>query len=103
MSDNHSNDNYDNDSTFSLSNSSDSSPGLNESTTAYAKHQQPKEKTDVWYGEEKAMDVLAQAMYNVKKRADVCGDSLSPSFSMGVELIKNGYIDFKKVGTSGHE
>ena len=35
-------------------------------------------------------------MFNVKKNADVCGDSLSPSFSMGVEQIKNGYIDFKK-------
>ena len=100
MSDNHSNDN-DNDSTFSLSNPSDSSPGLSENTTTtYSKHQQPKEKTEVWHGEEKAMDVLAQTMYNVKKRADVCGDSLSPSFSMGVELIKNGYIDFKKRGVT---
>ena len=36
----------------------------------------------------------------LKKRADVCGDSSSPSFSMGVELIKNGYIDFKKRGVT---
>ncbi len=42
------------------------------------------------------MDRLIQVMFNVKKNADVCGDSLSPSFSMGVEQMKNGYIDFKK-------
>jgi signal transduction histidine kinase len=105
LSNSHDNDNYN---TTSLSNSSDSaSQDLNENatrTTTYAKQQeqqhQSKEKTDVWYGEEKAMDVLVRTMANVKKRTDVCGDSLSPSFSMGVELIKNGYIDFKRRGVT---
>ncbi len=46
------------------------------------------------------MGVIAQTMSNVKKMVDVCGDSLSPSFSMGVELIKNGYIDFKRRGVT---
>ena len=48
------------------------------------------------------MDRLIQVMFNVKKNADVCGDSLSPSFSMGVEQIKNGYIDFKKRAVKVH-
>ena len=54
------------------------------------------EKTEIWYDEEKAMNGLAQVMSNVKNRADVCGDHLSPSFSIGVEQIKKGYIDFKR-------
>jgi signal transduction histidine kinase len=37
-------------------------------------------------------------MSRVNSRADVCGDSLAPSFSMGVEPIKKGYIDFKNRG-----
>ena len=56
------------------------------------------EKTEIWNDEEKAMNGLAQVMSNVKRNADVCGDSLSPSFSMGVDQIKKGYIDFKKRG-----
>ncbi len=101
MSDSHDNDNHN---TVSSSNSSDSSPDLNENATtipvANQQQQQPKEKTEIWYGEEKAMDGLVRTMSNVKRRADVCGDSLSPSFSMGVELIKNGYIDFKRRGVT---
>jgi hypothetical protein len=41
---------------------------------------------------------LTQVMSRVSDRADVCGDSLSPSFSMGVESIKRGYVDFKQRG-----
>jgi signal transduction histidine kinase len=56
------------------------------------------EKTEVLYGIENAMGRLTQVMSRVSDRADVCGDSLSPSFSMGVESIKRGYIDFKRRG-----
>jgi two-component system, OmpR family, sensor histidine kinase VicK len=56
------------------------------------------ERTEVLYGIENAMSRLTQAMSRVRYRADVCGDSLSPSFSMGVESIKKGYIDFKQRG-----
>jgi len=47
---------------------------------------------------ENAMDRLTEVMLRVKNWACVCGDSLSPSFSMGVESIKKGYIDFNKRG-----
>ena len=60
------------------------------------KYQSSIEKTEVCNNQKKALDRLIQVMSNVKKNADVCGDSLSPSFSMSVEQIKNGYIDFKK-------
>jgi two-component system, OmpR family, sensor histidine kinase VicK len=56
------------------------------------------EKTEVMYGVENAMHRLTEVMSRVNSRADVCGDYLSPSFSMGVEPIKKGYIDFKKRG-----
>lgn len=56
------------------------------------------ERTEVLYGVENAMNRLTQVMSRVCNRADVCGDSLSPSFSMGVESIKKGYIDFKQRG-----
>jgi two-component system, OmpR family, sensor histidine kinase VicK len=56
------------------------------------------ETTEVLYGIENAMNTLTKVMSRVINRADVCGDSLSPSFSMGVESIKKGYIDFKKRG-----
>jgi hypothetical protein len=56
------------------------------------------EKTEVLYGIENAMSRLTQVMSRVRNRADVCGDSLSPSFSIGVESIKKGYIDFKERG-----
>jgi len=62
------------------------------------KQPKSKEKTEILYGEQAAMDGITQAMNNVKNKADVCGDSLSPSFSMGVNQIKNGYIDFKRRG-----
>jgi hypothetical protein len=48
----------------------------------------PTERTEVLYGIENAMGRLTQVMSRVRNRADVCGDSLSPSFSMGVESIK---------------
>jgi two-component system, OmpR family, sensor histidine kinase VicK len=58
------------------------------------------EKTEVLYGVENAMGRLTEVMSRVGSRADVCGDSLSPSFSMGVEPIKKGYIDFKNRGVN---
>jgi two-component system, OmpR family, sensor histidine kinase VicK len=58
----------------------------------------PRERTEVLYGIENAMSRLTQVMSRVHNRADVCDDSLSPSFSMGVESIKKGYIDFKQRG-----
>jgi two-component system, OmpR family, sensor histidine kinase VicK len=56
------------------------------------------EKTEILYGEENAMHRLVKTMSRVKDMAYVCGDSLSPSFSMGVESIKKGYINFNKRG-----
>jgi len=56
------------------------------------------ERTEVLYGIGNAMSRLTQAMSRVRNRADVRGDSLSPSFSMGVEPIKKEYIDFKQRG-----
>ena len=44
----------------------------------------------------KLTDKLAQVMSNVKKSAYVCGDSLSPSFSMGVDKIKKDILILKK-------
>ncbi len=81
-------------------NSSNSSSGLNKNATTLnsTQQQQSVSKTEIWIDEEKAMNGLAQVMSNVKESADVCGDSLSPSFSMGIEQIKKGYIDFKRRG-----
>ena len=81
-------------------NSSNSSSDLNKNAATLDSKQQQQSvaKTEIWIDEEKAMNGLVQVMSNVKKSADVCGDSLSPSFSMGVEQIKKGYIDFKRRG-----
>ena len=82
-------------------NSSNSSSDLNKNAATLDSKQQQQQsvaKTEIWIDEEKAMNGLVQVMSNVKKSADVCGDSLSPSFSMGVEQIKKGYIDFKRRG-----
>ena len=57
-----------------------------------------KNTTEVLYDIENAMNTLTKVMSRVSNRADVCGDSLSPSFSMGVKSIKEEYIDFKKRG-----
>jgi two-component system sensor histidine kinase VicK len=56
------------------------------------------ETTEVLYDIENAMNTLTKIMSRVSNRADVCGDSLSPSFSMGVKSIKEEYMDFKKRG-----
>lgn len=53
---------------------------------------------EVLYDIENAMNTLTKVMSRVSNRADVCGDSLSPSFSMGVKSIKEEYMDFKKRG-----
>ncbi|MDQ3847396.1 MAG: hypothetical protein M3261_00390, partial [Thermoproteota archaeon] len=54
------------------------------------------ESTKIYYGEEAAMKILVQAMANVKKEAVICSDSDSPIFSMTVEPVKKGYINFKE-------
>ena len=56
------------------------------------------ETTEVLYDIENAMNTLTKVMSRVSNRADVCGDSLSPSFSMGVRSIKEEYMDFTKRG-----
>jgi two-component system, OmpR family, sensor histidine kinase VicK len=56
------------------------------------------ETTKIYHGEEDAMKIFLQAMANVKKEAVICSDANSPAFSMGVEPIKKGYIDFKEMG-----
>src|SRR3954451_16376159 len=42
------------------------------------------------------MKILVQAMTNVEKEAVVCSDSNSPIFSMTIEPVKKGYMDFKE-------
>ena len=54
------------------------------------------ETTKIYYGEEAAMKILLQAMANVKKEAVICSDASSPIFSMTMEPVKKGYIDFSK-------
>ena len=54
------------------------------------------EKTEVFHGEENAMNILLQTMSNVQQEALVCADSNSPAFSMGVAPIKKGYVEFKR-------
>jgi two-component system, OmpR family, sensor histidine kinase VicK len=54
------------------------------------------ETTKIYYGEEAAMKILLQAMANVKKEAVICSDANSPIFSMTMEPVKKGYVDFSK-------
>jgi len=54
------------------------------------------ETTKIYYGEEAAMKILLQAMANVKKEAVICSDANSPIFSMTMEPVKKGYLDFSK-------
>ena len=54
------------------------------------------ETTKIYYGEEAAMKILLQAMANVKKEAVICSDANSPIFSMTMEPVKKGNIDFSK-------
>ncbi|MDQ3848429.1 MAG: hypothetical protein M3261_05690, partial [Thermoproteota archaeon] len=56
------------------------------------------ERTEVFYGEEDAMKVLLQAMRNVKQEAVTCSDAQSARFSMTVDPVKQGFIDFRKRG-----
>ena len=93
-----SNDSHDNENDSKVSSPSPLSSAFNHSgsslgvditpITFSSKQRKSKEKTEIRYGEEAAMDGITLAMYNVKKNADVCGDYLSPSFSMGVKQIK---------------
>ena len=54
------------------------------------------ETTKIYYGEEAAMKILLQAMANVKKNAVICSDANSPVFSMTMEPVKKGYVDFRQ-------
>ncbi len=54
------------------------------------------EKTEVFHGEENAMNILLKTMSNVKEEALVCADANSAAFSMNVAPIKKGYSDFKR-------
>ena len=56
------------------------------------------ERTEIFYGSEDAMKILLQAMRNVKKEAVTCSDAQSAGFSMTVEEVRQGFIDFKKRG-----
>ncbi|MFL6496945.1 MAG: ATP-binding protein [Nitrososphaera sp.] len=56
------------------------------------------ERTEVFYGSEDAMKILLQVMHNVKQEAVTCSDAQSAGFSMTVEPVKQGFIDFKKRG-----
>ncbi|MDQ5876395.1 MAG: HAMP domain-containing histidine kinase [Thermoproteota archaeon] len=56
------------------------------------------ERTEVFYGSEDAMKILLQAMRNVKKEAITCSDAQSAGFSMTIEPVRQGFIDFKKRG-----
>ena len=56
------------------------------------------ERTEVFYGSEDAMKILLQAMRNVKKEAVTCSDAQSAGFSMTMEPVRQGFIDFKKRG-----
>lgn len=44
------------------------------------------------------MRIFLQTMRNVKREAVVCSDANSPAFSMGMESVKKGYVDFRKRG-----
>lgn len=44
------------------------------------------------------MKILLQAMRNVKKEAVTCSDAQSAGFSMTIEPVRQGFIDFKKRG-----
>jgi two-component system, OmpR family, sensor histidine kinase VicK len=84
---------FNDDNNFSSSKSSSppslSFPPNSENTTSVS------EKTEIWYGEEIAMNRLIQLMSRAKSKVDVCGDSLSPSFFMGIEQIKKRFTDSK--------
>ncbi len=58
------------------------------------------ETTKIYYGAENAMKILLQAMANVKKEAVVCSNTTFPGFSMGLESIRQEYINFKDMGIS---
>lgn len=56
-------------------------------------HVKEIEKTEIWYGEDKAMEGLVRTMAMVESNADIVGDSLDPSFSMGLDkIVKNAEI-----------
>src|SRR5918997_1502211 len=42
------------------------------------------------------MKILLQTMANVKKEAVICSNANSPVFSMTMEPVKRGYIDFRE-------
>ncbi len=85
-------DSFDKNSSSSISNINRSRSDIN-----YVKPvKDESENTEVWHGQDMAMGGLLRTMSRVKSAADIVGDSLSPSFSMGVEQIRSGYDDFKR-------
>lgn len=57
-----------------------------------------REIIEIMKGEKAAMDTLVKVMSKVLHKADVVGDRNAPSFSMGIDQIKEGYIAFKRRG-----
>ena len=51
--------------------------------------------TEVFYGGENTAGKLLQVLSKAKEGWDACGDSISPSVCMGVEPIKEAYLDLK--------
>jgi hypothetical protein len=83
-------------SSMSSSSSSNSSPSPSRSSPPNSEiSSSVLEKTEIWYGEDVAMSILIQLMSKEKSKVDVCGDSLSPSFFMGVEKIRKRFNEFK--------
>lgn len=88
--------NHDTDFPSMSSSSSNSSPSPSLSSPPNSESRSSvSEKTEIWYGEEVAMNRLIQLMSTAKSKVDVCGDSLSPSFFMGVEQIRKRFNEFK--------
>jgi signal transduction histidine kinase len=44
------------------------------------------------------MDILLRTMANVKKNGIICSDANSAKFIIGIEEVKNGFVDFMKRG-----
>ena len=57
----------------------------------------PYQKREIWYGEEVGMNRLIQLMSKEKSKFDVCGESLCPSFFMGVEQIEENLTNLRAV------
>ena len=84
-------------SSMSLSSSNSSpSPSLSSPPNSESRSS-VSEKTEIWYGEEVGMNRLIQLMSKEKSKFDVCGESLCPSFFMGVEQIEEDLTNLRAV------